>query len=260
MLAALISMLAFSGIAQDAIIAPVPDVIPSIKAPDGYSVYFGEQITVRATISDSGSVATIDSVEGPENACSGVETAEVSEVRKLAEKLLNEIRFTPAQQGGRSVEGKVVLRLTIVTTADVAVVRPANVPESKDSGDSKGKYSPGEATIIGSVVAEPQGPSVEPIKGPTPKSISGGVLNAKARVFPKPAYPAAARAVRASGVVNIQVYVSEEGNVLAASAVSGHPLLREAARTAACSARFSPTLLKGEPVKVTGVFTYNFVP
>ena len=106
MLAGLISMLAFSAVAQDAVIAPVPDVIPSIKAPDGYSVYFGEQITVRATISDSGSVATIDSIEGPENACSGVETAEVGEVRKLAEKLLNEIRFTPAQQGGRSVEGR----------------------------------------------------------------------------------------------------------------------------------------------------------
>jgi len=42
--------------------------------------------------------------------------------------------------------------------------------------------------------------------------------------------------------------------------VSGHPLLRGAAEQAARGARFSPTLLSGQPVKVSGVITYNFVP
>lgn len=47
--------------------------------------------------------------------------------------------------------------------------------------------------------------------------------------------------------------------VISTRAISGNPLLRQAAINAAMQARFSPTLLMGEPVKVTGVITYNFV-
>ena len=93
-----------------------------------------------------------------------------------------------------------------------------------------------------------------------PKEIKGGILNGKATSLPKPAYPAAAKAVRASGSVSVQVLISESGSVISASAVSGHPLLRAAAVSAARGARFSPTLLSGQPVKVSGVITYNFVP
>jgi TonB family protein len=88
--------------------------------------------------------------------------------------------------------------------------------------------------------------------------ISGGVLNGKAISLPQPAYPPAAKAVHASGTVNVQVTVDEKGNVTSASAVSGHPLLRAAATAAARQARFAPTKLSGEPVKVNGVITYNF--
>jgi TonB family protein len=92
-----------------------------------------------------------------------------------------------------------------------------------------------------------------------PKQISGGILNGKARSLPNPPYPPAARAVRASGTVNVQVLVDESGNVVSASAVSGHPLLRAAAASAARGAKFAPTLLSGQPVKVSGIITYNFV-
>jgi periplasmic protein TonB len=95
---------------------------------------------------------------------------------------------------------------------------------------------------------------------PVPKQISGGVLNGKATSLPKPAYPPAARAVRAAGPVSVQVLIDENGNVVSASAVSGNPLLRAAAVQAARGAKFSPTKLSGQPVKVSGVITYNFVP
>lgn len=90
--------------------------------------------------------------------------------------------------------------------------------------------------------------------------VSVGVINGKARNLPTPDYPPAALAVRASGAVSVQVTVDEEGNVVSASAVSGHPLLRPAAVTAAREAKFNPVLLDGKPVKVTGVLTYNFTP
>jgi TonB family protein len=92
-----------------------------------------------------------------------------------------------------------------------------------------------------------------------PKTISGGVLNGKATSLPKPSYPSAAVAVNASGAVNVQVTVDENGDVISASAVSGHPLLRQACEQAARTAKFAPTLLQGQLVKITGVIVYNFV-
>ena len=90
------------------------------------------------------------------------------------------------------------------------------------------------------------------------KPVSAGVLNGKAISKPAPPYPPAAKAVKASGTVVVQVEVDEGGRVTTARAVSGHPLLRAAAEAAARQARFSPTLLSGKPVKVSGVITYEF--
>src|SRR2546421_653030 len=76
-----------------------------------------------------------------------------------------------------------------------------------------------------------------------PKMVSGGVLNGKATSLPSPAYPPAAKAVNAEGAVSIQVLIDEGGNIIAATAVSGHPLLRAAAEAAAREAKFSQTKL-----------------
>jgi protein TonB len=95
---------------------------------------------------------------------------------------------------------------------------------------------------------------------PPSKPISGGVLNGRAISLPKPAYPAIAKQAHASGTVVVQVTIDENGNVISAHAISGHPLLQGVAVAAARSARFSPTKLSGQPVKVTGVIQYNFVP
>lgn len=82
----------------------------------------------------------------------------------------------------------------------------------------------------------------------------------KALVLPKPAYPGIARAAHASGTVEVQVVIDEQGNVSAARAISGHPLLHAANVEAARRAKFSPTLLEGDPVKVAGVIAYHFLP
>jgi len=108
------------------------------------------------------------------------------------------------------------------------------------------------------VANEDEPPPPVPGKSP-PKIVSGGVLNGKAISLPKPAYPALAKAVKAGGTVLVQVTVDENGKVISATAVSGHPLLRPAATQAAYGARFSPTKLSGQAVKVTGVISYNFV-
>jgi Ca-activated chloride channel homolog len=91
-----------------------------------------------------------------------------------------------------------------------------------------------------------------------PAVVSGGVINGKAIRLPKPAYPSTAKAASVSGQVSVQVTIDENGNVITAAPISGHPLLQAAATAAALQARFTPTQLSGQPIKVTGVVVYNF--
>jgi protein TonB len=84
------------------------------------------------------------------------------------------------------------------------------------------------------------------------------VLNGLAVFLPKPPYPPLAKQAGAQGPVNVQVLIDEDGKVISAKAVSGNPLLLRAAQQAAFGARFSPTKLNQQAVKVSGVITYNF--
>jgi TonB family protein len=89
--------------------------------------------------------------------------------------------------------------------------------------------------------------------------ISGGVLNGKALRSPRPLYPDVARSAQVSGEVIVEITVDECGNVVSAKAVYGHPLLQMSAVQAAYKWRFSPTLLSGQPVKVRGTLSFNFL-
>ncbi|HEX8128358.1 MAG TPA: energy transducer TonB [Pyrinomonadaceae bacterium] len=108
-------------------------------------------------------------------------------------------------------------------------------------------------------------PTVEELPPPPPPPssvnapVSGGIINGKALSKPAPVYPSVAVVSNVSGMVVVQVLVDESGRVVTAEATSGNPLLREAAVDAAFQARFAPTRIKGQPVKVSGTVTYNFV-
>jgi TonB family protein len=99
-----------------------------------------------------------------------------------------------------------------------------------------------------------------PSPGPKPilKPVSGGVLNGTAVTLPPPIYPEAAKRMRTQGVVQVDVILDETGKVVSANASSGPGILRDAAVQAALKARFSPTKLSGQPVKVAGVINYKF--
>lgn len=85
------------------------------------------------------------------------------------------------------------------------------------------------------------------------------VLNGRALHLGRPDYPAIARRAHASGIVVVQVTIDETGKVVSAQAVAGHPLLRGSAEVAARGSEFSATKLCGEPVRISGLITYNFV-
>jgi protein TonB len=131
----------------------------------------------------------------------------------------------------------------------------SNASAPLPAGPGSGNVTTGPTKVA--IADEPPPPEAKPTPPRAP--ISGGVLNGKAISLPKPAYPPIARAAHASGTVVVQVLIDENGSVISAHAVSGHPLLQAVAVGAARQARFSPTKLSGQPVKVTGVIQYNFV-
>jgi len=95
-------------------------------------------------------------------------------------------------------------------------------------------------------------------KPKVPKVISKGPITGQATSLPQPPYPAIAKTAGIQGRVSIQVLIDEQGNVISASAIDGHPMLKLAAQRAALQAKFSPTTLGGQPVRVSGVITYDF--
>ena len=97
-----------------------------------------------------------------------------------------------------------------------------------------------------------------PLRSGPIRPLSGGILNGKALSLPMPVYPDAAKRARISGVVEVEVVIDINGKVISAKTVRGPGLLQQAAEMAAKQARFTPTLLSGQPMKVVGVITYNF--
>lgn len=125
--------------------------------------------------------------------------------------------------------------------------------------------SPGNSGVRVSISDTDDVAPPTPTPAPTPKPVpalvrlTSSLITSKVISKPVPAYPIIAKQAHAFGPVTVEILVDEQGRVISAQATSGHPLLREAARQAALHARFSPTLLSGQPVKVSGVITYNFV-
>jgi Ca-activated chloride channel family protein len=135
---------------------------------------------------------------------------------------------------------------SIQTTQPPAAQPPSSQQTVQPSSSQTTKPSPAQPSQTNEQPASP------------PKQVSGGVLNGKALSLPRPDYPATARAAGASGVVIVEVTVDETGKVIAARALSGPQMLRAAAIAAARQARFAPTKLSGQPIKVTGTINYNF--
>jgi TonB family protein len=135
---------------------------------------------------------------------------------------------------------------------------PANSvgPGTSEGGTSSAVSSEPASDIV--KLPDPPPPITAKPAKPAKTMVSEGVINGKATYLPVPAYPQPAKMVNAYGAVNVQVVIDESGTVISSRAVSGHPLLKQAAERAAFRAKFSTTYLSKVPVKVTGVIVYNF--
>lgn len=103
---------------------------------------------------------------------------------------------------------------------------------------------------------KPTGPSAETPKTEGPMDV--GSLIAYATKQAQPLYPPAAKSMRASGVVRVEVTVDENGQVAEVQKTSGPPLLQTAAKDAVRKWRFKPFTRDGQPVRAVGFVNFNF--
>ncbi|HEX8287261.1 MAG TPA: energy transducer TonB [Pyrinomonadaceae bacterium] len=173
----------------------------------------------------------------------------------------NEISVTPNTEKARPAGD-----FKVSNEAELDIQGSQSVISERSGGENEIgiKYNPpSQSKIVEKPAPPPPPPAIKKKEEEKtlerPKIItSEGVINGKAKFLPKPVYSSAAIAINAKGDVSVQVTIDEEGNVISAKALNGHPLLRDSAEKAARSAKFSPTFLGKQPVKVTGIILYKF--
>src|SRR5216110_3130841 len=136
---------------------------------------------------------------------------------------------------------RIALRLVVALLTFVVGITISSLLSFNSSHKSERCVAPAPAAVL---VASPSLDEPPPPFRNIPKPmviVSGGILNGKAVSKPEPAYPPIGKAVRAQGTVTVQIVVDENGDVISAQAVSGHPLLRQAAVEAARQAKLTPT-------------------
>ena len=149
-------------------------------------------------------------------------------------------------------------KVVATTDPDKQNPNPAEKPLDPNTQNVAPESENAPATPNNNTEPAPPSTPTSPAQGqqnPKKTPVNGGMLNGKAIYLPVPEVPAG----EATGVVLVAVLVDEQGGVIEARAVSGPQNLHAAAVAAARLARFNPTLLMGEPVRVSGTLSYNFV-
>ena len=228
------AFLAFGLFAAAAVAQTGPaDSNPELQGSASYSMpqtaidaEIGGSVTVAIRVDETGKPERVVIISGPSWPCGNTPAEALQDLSSTLSETLMKIRFKPAIKDGNAIEANVGLKLELKNPKLVS--KPAEI---------------------------------DPATGKTkPTQINGGLLNGKAKILAKPAYPAEAKASGESGSVAIQILVDEDGKVIRAGGVEGAPMLQFVARKAACDSVFPPTRLSGQPVKVSGLITYNFVP
>lgn len=174
------------------------------------------------TIDESGKVKDVILHGGAAWLCSASSPpSEAKEVEEAVKKHLRSITFTPAMKDGKPRKVDVTLDFAIGEAYKRAVERDK----------AKQAIASGKQQVV-----------------------KGGVVNGRAATLPKPQFTGV------TGFVVIQVLIDENGLVEKAGVRTGYPRsLFPSARSAACNAKFSPTIIEGKPVRVTGMITYRYV-
>lgn len=164
------------------------------------------------------------------------------------------------------------------TTEAKSIFKPIsteNAAEKASEADSISdkKTEPPRASQTATLVIKKDGPAVEnqasenksanaatteTAAPENPATMQVGSLLEYATKQAKPVYPSAARSMRQTGVVRVEVVVNETGEVSQVENTSGPSALQSAAKDAIKKWRFKPFVRDGQPVKAKGYVSFNF--
>jgi protein TonB len=141
---------------------------------------------------------------------------------------------------------------------------PEQIPEPPSLDGAQSNPLSGRSVISAPQVNAAAPPPARPAARPQANqqaaapAIGGRVQEAVLRTRVEPTYPPLARQARVSGVVQVQATIGADGRVKKAVAVSGPPLLRQAAEAAVRRWIYDPGRLNGQPIDTTALIQINF--
>jgi periplasmic protein TonB len=155
--------------------------------------------------------------------------------------------------------------MTILDEDEPVMAGSSGVTGGVQNGDSAGVFGGllksimGDNTRVLPVVKPP-----EPVVNTTPKPVVAKpsrismIQMARPIYRVEPVYPALARQMRISGVVELQGVIGTDGRIHELKVLSGHPILIKAAVDAVNQWIYAPTILNGQAVEVAAPITVNF--
>ena len=138
------------------------------------------------------------------------------------------------------------------------VVEPVKQPERKP--EQKTEAQPDSSRIIAGAAQQTEDPNkVKATVSSRPTGpVTVGSLLPYVEKQTAPIYPPAARSMRSTGVVRVEVAVDEEGNVVEVKKAEGPTLLQASAKDAIRKWKFRPIMVEGQPVQAVGFVNFNF--
>jgi protein TonB len=200
---------------------------------------------------------------------------EVSEARQQlfsSEMRIASISNIPAPRPAPNATQPATSATTPTLAASDKSAQPGSTQKSSGADKKSAKKSNEQSQQPGAATnAQPSAPAQQPgatnattaaSNGDAKKGdgspIAVGSLLTKAKQRISPSYPATARASRVIGVVTVFLLVNEKGEVESVQRADGPPQLQQAAADAARRWRFNPTVVDGQPMRVTGYLSFNF--
>lgn len=178
--------------------------------------------------------------------------APAAAVQKVMPRKL--VPLTPAKLvAPAAIPQKVVIVHEPQSAPDVGVGVIGGVPGGVTGGVLGG--------IIGGTANVAPPPAAAPVVEKKEKQVLqvGGNVKPPRKIFsPAPKYPALAQSAHVYGSVLIEATIDENGDVVNARAVQGHPLLIPEALRTVLQWKYEPTFLNGVPFPVQMTVTVNF--
>lgn len=191
----------------------------------------------------------------------GETTPNINNVSAPAEnpKPLTIVRNNPPAETPAKVENpaataapKEIVKQPVEPTKTETTVSPAPI---KDSGANQKSVETGNSD---SAKIDTSAAANNSVSAKTNEPIAVGSLIDYVTQKVNPIYPPAAKTIRMSGVVTVDVLVDEQGKVSQVQKTSGPAMLQRAAADAIKKWKFKPFVRDGQPTKASGYVSFNF--